>query len=123
MNGQKINWMAKSTHIYVARLRVKFKTSYQLSCEAQPMVKNNSIYCVVKDPELHGLNSLKKLILVLCYSSMMFFSVMPFNCAVNILDCFFYDGAKVGKVLYTFNSKFVLGTRLLHCFKIGSWKT
>jgi hypothetical protein len=24
-----------------------------------------------------------------------FFSVMPFNCAVNILDCFFYDGASV----------------------------
>ncbi|GAB1598460.1 TBC1 domain family member 9B-like isoform X1 [Argonauta hians] len=25
----------------------------------------------------------------------LFLSVMPFNCAVNILDCFFYDGAKV----------------------------
>ncbi|XP_046333198.2 TBC1 domain family member 9-like isoform X1 [Haliotis rufescens] len=24
-----------------------------------------------------------------------FLSVMPFNCAVNILDCFFFDGAKV----------------------------
>ena len=27
-----------------------------------------------------------------------FYSVMPFNCAVNILDCFFYDGAKVRKL-------------------------
>lgn len=24
-----------------------------------------------------------------------YFSVMPFNCAVSIMDCFFYDGAKV----------------------------
>ena len=29
------------------------------------------------------------------FSLVVFCSVMPFNCAVNILDCFFYDGAKV----------------------------
>ncbi|KAG7307151.1 hypothetical protein JYU34_007297 [Plutella xylostella] len=25
----------------------------------------------------------------------LFISVMPYECAVNVMDCFFYDGAKV----------------------------
>lgn len=48
-------------------------------------------------PDLHQrLDSMGILGMIsLAWFLTLFLSVMPFNCAVNILDCFFYDGAKV----------------------------
>ncbi|KAG7307152.1 TBC1 domain member 8B [Plutella xylostella] len=41
----------------------------------------------------------------------LFISVMPYECAVNVMDCFFYDGAKV---IFQVNfGYFIIDTRLL----------
>ncbi|CAG5012284.1 unnamed protein product [Parnassius apollo] len=48
-------------------------------------------------PELHAkLNELGMMKLIsLSWFLTLFISVMPYECAVNVMDCFFYDGAKV----------------------------
>ncbi|KAM3963454.1 TBC1 domain family member 8/9 [Aphomia sociella] len=48
-------------------------------------------------PELHAkLNELEVMKMIsLSWFLTLFISVMPYECAVNVMDCFFYDGAKV----------------------------
>ncbi|XP_072943418.1 TBC1 domain family member 9 [Epargyreus clarus] len=48
-------------------------------------------------PELHAkLNELGMMKMIsLSWFLTLFISVMPYECAVNVMDCFFYDGAKV----------------------------
>lgn len=56
-------------------------------------------------PELHAkLDELGVMKMIsLSWFLTLFISVMPYECAVNVMDCFFYDGAKViFQVLYNF---------------------
>ncbi|KAG7307153.1 TBC1 domain member 9B [Plutella xylostella] len=48
-------------------------------------------------PELHAkLDELGLMKMIsLSWFLTLFISVMPYECAVNVMDCFFYDGAKV----------------------------
>lgn len=48
-------------------------------------------------PELHAkLDELGMMKMIsLSWFLTLFISVMPYECAVNVMDCFFYDGAKV----------------------------
>lgn len=48
-------------------------------------------------PELHAkLEELGLMKMIsLSWFLTLFISVMPYECAVNVMDCFFYDGAKV----------------------------
>ena len=48
-------------------------------------------------PELHAkLDELGMMRMIsLSWFLTLFISVMPYECAVNVMDCFFYDGAKV----------------------------